>query len=124
MQEGKLHGFLRMYWAKKILEWTASPEDALAYGLYLNDRCAFVFVFFFGGGSPISPWLFCLLVPMFLPLFCFVSMLDGRTDGWMDGWLNGWMDGRAPRFAVVSAPPVLGERLGRPSCMGWIPTPA
>ena len=28
--EGKMHGFLRMYWAKKILEWTASPETALA----------------------------------------------------------------------------------------------
>lgn len=23
--EGKMHGFLRMYWAKKILEWTSSP---------------------------------------------------------------------------------------------------
>lgn len=33
----KLHGFLRMYWAKKILEWTASPEEALEYAIYLND---------------------------------------------------------------------------------------
>jgi deoxyribodipyrimidine photo-lyase len=33
----KLHGFLRMYWAKKILEWTASPEKALEYAIYLND---------------------------------------------------------------------------------------
>ncbi len=36
--EGKMHGFLRMYWAKKILEWTSSPEEALAYGIKLNDR--------------------------------------------------------------------------------------
>lgn len=36
--EGKMHGFLRMYWAKKILEWTSSPEEALATSLYLNDR--------------------------------------------------------------------------------------
>jgi len=36
--EGKMHGFLRMYWAKKILEWTSSPEEALAIALYLNDR--------------------------------------------------------------------------------------
>jgi hypothetical protein len=28
-----------MYWAKKILEWTESPDDALAFGLYFNDRC-------------------------------------------------------------------------------------
>eukprot|EP00917_Polyrhabdina_sp_WS-2016_P027045 GHVP01057851.1.p1 GENE.GHVP01057851.1~~GHVP01057851.1.p1 ORF type:complete len:374 (-),score=78.79 GHVP01057851.1:56-1177(-) len=36
--EGKMHGFLRMYWAKKILEWTSSPEDALCNALYLNDK--------------------------------------------------------------------------------------
>lgn len=35
---GKMHGYLRMYWAKKILEWTQSPEDALRIGVYLNDR--------------------------------------------------------------------------------------
>lgn len=36
--EGKMHGFLRMYWAKKILEWTTSPEEALSFAIYLNDR--------------------------------------------------------------------------------------
>ena len=35
---GKMHGFMRMYWAKKILEWTRSPEEALDIGIYLNDR--------------------------------------------------------------------------------------
>jgi deoxyribodipyrimidine photo-lyase len=35
---GKMHGYLRMYWAKKILEWTASPEEALEIAIYLNDR--------------------------------------------------------------------------------------
>ncbi|MBD3403129.1 deoxyribodipyrimidine photolyase [candidate division GN15 bacterium] len=35
---GKMHGYLRMYWAKKILEWTATPEDALRIANYLNDR--------------------------------------------------------------------------------------
>ncbi|MBM4285204.1 MAG: deoxyribodipyrimidine photo-lyase [Deltaproteobacteria bacterium] len=35
---GKMHGYLRMYWAKKILEWSASPEEALATAIYLNDR--------------------------------------------------------------------------------------
>lgn len=38
VQEGKMHGFLRMYWAKKILEWTASPEEALRIAIYLNDK--------------------------------------------------------------------------------------
>ena len=35
---GKMHGYLRMYWAKKILEWTPSPEEALEIAIYLNDR--------------------------------------------------------------------------------------
>jgi deoxyribodipyrimidine photo-lyase len=39
-ERGKLHGYLRMYWAKKILEWSAAPEEALANAIYLNDRYA------------------------------------------------------------------------------------
>jgi len=35
---GKMHGYLRMYWAKKILEWTRSPEDAHRIALHLNDK--------------------------------------------------------------------------------------
>lgn len=35
---GKMHGYMRMYWAKKILEWSPRPEDALQRAIYLNDR--------------------------------------------------------------------------------------
>jgi deoxyribodipyrimidine photo-lyase len=35
---GKMHGYLRMYWAKKILEWTESPAIAQQTAVYLNDR--------------------------------------------------------------------------------------
>jgi deoxyribodipyrimidine photo-lyase len=38
LQTGKMHGYLRMYWAKKILEWTASPVAAQTTVIYLNDR--------------------------------------------------------------------------------------
>ena len=38
VRSGKLHGYLRMYWAKKILEWSSSPEEALANAIYLNDK--------------------------------------------------------------------------------------
>jgi deoxyribodipyrimidine photo-lyase len=38
VSRGKMHGFLRMYWAKKILEWSPSTEEALASALYLNDK--------------------------------------------------------------------------------------
>ncbi len=40
VRTGKMHGYLRMYWAKKILEWTPSPEDALKIAIALNDRYA------------------------------------------------------------------------------------
>ena len=33
-----MHGFLRMYWAKKILEWTKSSAEALQTAIYLNDK--------------------------------------------------------------------------------------
>lgn len=35
---GRMHGYLRMYWAKKILEWSESPEAALETAIALNDR--------------------------------------------------------------------------------------
>ncbi len=35
---GKMHGYMRMYWAKKILEWSKSPEEALKIAIYLNDK--------------------------------------------------------------------------------------
>ena len=34
---GKIHGYMRMYWAKKMLEWSETPEVALADCIYLND---------------------------------------------------------------------------------------
>lgn len=40
VREGGMHGFMRMYWAKKILEWTDSPETALKTGQYFNDKYA------------------------------------------------------------------------------------
>ena len=38
MKEGKMHGFMRMYWAKKILEWAKTPEEALEIAILLNDK--------------------------------------------------------------------------------------
>ncbi|MBC7248153.1 MAG: deoxyribodipyrimidine photo-lyase [Actinobacteria bacterium] len=35
---GSMHNHMRMYWGKKILEWTRSPGEALRIALYLNDR--------------------------------------------------------------------------------------
>jgi deoxyribodipyrimidine photo-lyase len=35
---GRMHNYLRMYWAKKILEWTPDAETAFHIALDLNDR--------------------------------------------------------------------------------------
>ena len=37
-QISKMHGYMRMYWAKKVLEWTESPEQAIEFLIYLNDH--------------------------------------------------------------------------------------
>ena len=34
---GKMHGYMRMYWGKKILEWSKTPEEAYGTALRLND---------------------------------------------------------------------------------------
>ena len=38
MLRGKMHGYLRMYWGKKILEWSSTPEAAFTTALFLNDK--------------------------------------------------------------------------------------
>ena len=35
---GRMHNYLRMYWAKKILEWTADADTAFQIAIDLNDR--------------------------------------------------------------------------------------
>jgi deoxyribodipyrimidine photo-lyase len=35
---GKMHGYMRMYWGKKILEWTGTPEHGFKTALYLNNK--------------------------------------------------------------------------------------
>ncbi|HPS55087.1 MAG TPA: hypothetical protein PLP05_05785, partial [Sedimentisphaerales bacterium] len=35
---GKMHGYMRMYWGKKILEWSKSPKDGFVIAVYLNDK--------------------------------------------------------------------------------------
>ena len=35
---GKQHNYLRMYWAKKILEWSADPREAWRWAIHLNNK--------------------------------------------------------------------------------------
>ena len=53
---GFMHNYMRMYWGKKILEWSASPEEAFVTALYLNNK------YFLDGRDPNSyagvAWIF------------------------------------------------------------------
>lgn len=37
-ETGWMHNVMRMYWAKKILEWTPDVATAMRYAIYLNDK--------------------------------------------------------------------------------------
>ncbi len=47
-ETGFLHNYLRMYWGKKILEWSRTPEEGFATALRLNNR------YFLDGRDPNS----------------------------------------------------------------------
>ena len=55
---GYMHNYMRMYWGKKIIEWSNTPEYAYATALYLNNK------YFIDGRDPNSfanvAWLFGL----------------------------------------------------------------
>ncbi len=57
-ETGYMHNHMRMYWGKKILEWSASPEEAFETALQLNNK------FFIDGRDANSftnvTWLFGL----------------------------------------------------------------
>jgi deoxyribodipyrimidine photo-lyase len=35
---GKMHNYMRMYWGKKVIEWSKSPEEAFDILIAMNDR--------------------------------------------------------------------------------------
>ncbi len=55
---GFMHNYMRMYWGKKILEWSSSPQTAYETAIYLNNR------YFLDGRDPNSyagiGWIFGL----------------------------------------------------------------
>ncbi|MGA1822313.1 MAG: deoxyribodipyrimidine photo-lyase [Thermoplasmatota archaeon] len=38
VRSGKMHNYMRMYWGKKIIEWTPDPITAFDTALYMNNR--------------------------------------------------------------------------------------
>jgi deoxyribodipyrimidine photo-lyase len=53
---GYMHNYMRMYWGKKVLEWSNTPEHAYRTALYLNNK------YFLDGRDPNSfanvAWVF------------------------------------------------------------------
>jgi len=39
-RDGKMHNYLRMLWGKKVLEWSATPQEALTTLIELNNKYA------------------------------------------------------------------------------------
>ncbi len=58
VQTGKMHGYMRMYWGKKIIEWSPRPREAFERTLHLNNK------YFIDGRDPNGyanvAWLFGL----------------------------------------------------------------
>jgi len=40
INKGKIHNYMRMYWGKKVIEWSESYESAYKNLIYLNDKYA------------------------------------------------------------------------------------
>ncbi len=40
LRTGKIHGYYRMYWGKKIIEWSATHDEALETMIHIHDRYA------------------------------------------------------------------------------------
>ncbi len=38
VETGKMHGYMRMYWGKKILEWSETPTKAYRTAIHLNNK--------------------------------------------------------------------------------------
>jgi len=37
---GKMHGYMRMHWTKKDLEWTVYPRQVMEIATGLNNKCS------------------------------------------------------------------------------------
>jgi len=40
LNKGVIHNYLRMYWCKRLIAWTANPKVAFDYACFLNDKYA------------------------------------------------------------------------------------
>ena len=94
LQTGWLHNNLRMYWAKQLLRFTKSPEDAWATACYINDRISY------DGRDPATyvsmRWAFGESKPGFrdIPVYGRIMPKSSapilKRSG-MENWVSGWL---------------------------------
>jgi deoxyribodipyrimidine photo-lyase len=99
-EAGRIHNYLRMLWGKKILHWSASPREALAVMLELNNKYALdgrdpnsASGIFWCLGRYDRPW------PPERPVFGsvrYMSTESTRRKLKVDGYVARWSGGRAP----------------------------
>jgi deoxyribodipyrimidine photo-lyase len=97
VRQGRIHNYLRMLWGKKILHWSASPQEALQYMIELNNKYAL------DGRDPNSySGIFWILGRYDRPwgpereIFGKVRYMTSKStrrkykvDGYIDRWLHG-----------------------------------
>lgn len=100
---GWMHNNLRMYWAKQLLRWTASPEMAWATACYLNDRLSL------DGRDPATyvmmRWAFGEARPgnSELPVYGWISRKSDdplRKRAGVRDWLTAMANSKVSRVAV------------------------
>lgn len=107
--DGWMHNNLRMYWAKKLIEYTPDPRTGWATACYLNDRLSL------DGRDPSTygnlAWAFGDASPGYrdLPIYGLVSTksdksIRGRENG--PEWLAAAASRPVPRMSVPDAAPV------------------
>ena len=82
VRRGWMHNYMRMYWAKKILEWSPTPEEAFARAIHLNDRYlldgrdpnGYTGIAWSIGGKHDRPWFE-------RPIFGTIRFMSGNSTG-------------------------------------------
>jgi len=107
--DGWMHNNLRMYWGKRIISWTATPEAAWATACYLNDRLSLDgrdpatygnLRWCFGSGRPASE------MPVYGTVARKSDVAMRRRPG-MPEWLTQQANRDTPTLSVPPVPPVI-----------------
>jgi deoxyribodipyrimidine photo-lyase len=112
LADGRIHNYLRMLWGKKILEWSPSPQHALATLIELNNKYSV------DGRDPNSYSGICWTLGLFdrpwgpiRPIFGTIRYMSSRsTKTKLD--LNNYLTRWAPPFALTN-PETLPRRRRR-----------